>query len=245
MCRMHARHRQANGYRGSFTLIELLVVVAIIAILAAFLLPALSKARAKAKQTTCANNLKQLGMALYMYATDYNDTLPRSDQSLTHTACWFFVIDPYLLRTANTNTAKAVEVKQDPIWKTFLPGDQVNRRTIKMNRKLIGRQSETNTVWNGTTDPITAAVPQPQWRRITDIRRISDTALLFDGRCEESGSSADQSRFDGWEVMVGRRHFEGANVLFVDGHVEWRRETLQSPGTGWKPDATKFAWWAE
>lgn len=67
---------RANGETVAFTLIELLVVIAIIAILAALLLPALAKAQQKAHQANCTNNLKQTGLACFLYTQDYSDFLP-------------------------------------------------------------------------------------------------------------------------------------------------------------------------
>src|SRR4051812_2739130 len=69
---MRRVHERVSG----FTLVELLVVIAIIAVLAAFLLPALSRATATARRTTCRNNLRQISYAIHLYAGDNADVLP-------------------------------------------------------------------------------------------------------------------------------------------------------------------------
>src|SRR5687768_1575996 len=89
--------KKRDGGRG-FTLIELLVVIAVIAILAAILFPVFAQAREKARQAACASNLKQAGLAVVMYAQDYDETFPFAafnppGQPLI---TWYDLVEPYV-----------------------------------------------------------------------------------------------------------------------------------------------------
>src|SRR5690349_6001739 len=89
-------HCNCRSYRG-FTLIELLVVIAIIALLAAILFPVFARARENARKSSCANNMKQIGIGIAQYTQDYDESMPYREIAVNGTTIsWKGSLQPYI-----------------------------------------------------------------------------------------------------------------------------------------------------
>ena len=192
-------------HRRAFTLVELLVVIAIIAVLASLLLPSLGRSKAKAYDTACVGNLRQLGIATRAYAGDHQDRLPSAEilptqpidpQKPLPRIC--DVLDRYVGRTADTNLGSASVFR--------CPADRKNRFATE------GASYEWNIDLNG--------------QRIDEAR--TDSAFLLLKQGDLSGGVTNffmtyppitiPLLLD-YEPVHSRPPKSGKNVVFMDGHV--------------------------
>ncbi len=209
-----------NKNNHAFTLIELLVAIFIIAVVIGLLFPVLSMIREKSKQAVCMSNMGQMFKCFAQYAIENDGYLPlESNSGSCSGEVWFKAIDRYIttdvlpVNQTDISTKERLSlIKQDPVFVTVTQDKKDNTRTIKMNTQLA-QGSMCN-------------------RMIDSISFPSKTVLLFDGRINNT-SVADN--FDGSYGSVAQRHSRGANILFMDGHVE-RVQNGDSDGTankGW------------
>lgn len=197
------------GKKG-FTLIELLVVIAIIAILASILFPVFGRARENARKAGCQSNLKQLGLAFNMYLQDWDETFPRHYYS-TNNKYWYDVLEPY---AKNNKILLCPSVEGDPNGIAFnwaYPANKVKELcSYGYNYNNLGSSLSVTTMAD-ISKPSSLLLLCDIWQAAFNQYIVYQPTI----RAMTGVSATD------WGVS--KRHSEGSNILWVDGHVTWMK----------------------
>jgi len=228
--------------RRAFTLIELLVVIAIIAILAAILFPVFAKAREKAEQSDCISNVNQIGKALLMYASDYDQKLPQADLYFTY---WPAALFSY---TKSTQVFTCKALPDDQTWNYAAATPATWKPIVDGNGVSYGMNARIGYPYNGPTGlPLLGGVGGKTSR----VSFPGNTVMLYDAKLANASNTAEPwTALDDTPTNVAavtarvRGTHNGddkaaamdtglCTISYVDGHTKAVKcETLIKGGTG-------------
>jgi len=213
-----------------FTLIELLVVVAIIAILAALLLPALSAAKDKARRTVCSNNLRQINAGIRMYCDEANDTSPSAVTN--HVWAYYMDLVQAYVGLGHAPTNKLFACPSDTFYYNFGGDDQVS--LVRQGHHEQPSAHYSSYLFNGANEFTNASVPHPflgiAGRKLSSVRNPVKTVLVVEWPAiipyswhqpKQPISDTRNCAFNNAKDIVG----------FVDGHVSYIKMYLRQPKT--------------
>ena len=225
-----------------FTLIELLVVIAIIAILAGLLLPVLAKAKQKGQATICLNDLKQVGLAMQMFADENDDMIPRGTAG--NSPRWWMEFMPFLSEGSHEKDDHNVQIFMCPSYP--IPKNTPNKRQVVTYVVNAFDFESTGSCTSSASENIGLS-------KITAFKSSSDSAYLLDNedgidtvlnrpiittfkdmRTDLNGVwlsshlpyGSGGKRLSNHRRIAARRNNNGSNILFIDGHAGFRKAKL-------------------